>query len=123
MSEFAQYRSVDIIGVIKDLDQPVTIKIKARGDFGSQSEKEKRALTLVDDSNFSIQVTLWGFHAHNEQLETGKVIAIKNAKVSNYNSKSISAGDDNSLIYFDDKINNDRVLQLKKWWSKQSSNQ
>ena len=66
VSEFAQYRSVDIIGVIKELNQPATIKIKARNDMSSQTEKDKRTLTIVDDSNFSIQVTLWGFHAHND---------------------------------------------------------
>jgi replication factor A1 len=55
--------------------------------------KNKRSLQIADESGLQIQVTLWGNNATKLEFTEGKVFAIKGAKVSDYQGKSLNAGD------------------------------
>jgi len=58
--------------------------------------KDKRTLTIVDESNYEIQITFWGKNALRNDFEVGKVIGLKSVRVSDYNGKSLNSSDDHS---------------------------
>ena len=62
-----------------------------------------------------MNVTLWGEMAHTP-LQEGQIIAIKNAKISDFNGKSLNSGDDTSTIIIEPK--HQRTQELIKWYSK-----
>ena len=80
---------------------------------GGQS-KEKRNLNLADESGNSIALTLWGKNAVQENFDVGQVIAIRGAKVSDYNGKTLNSGHENSQIYIN--IEHKRTKQLQTWF-------
>ncbi len=45
----------------------------------------------------------------------GQVLAIKSARVSDYQGKSINAGDDHSQIFLEP--NEERTIQLQQWYA------
>jgi len=51
----------------------------------------KRDITLCDDSNSAVSMTLWGKTAENLNAKEGQVIAFKGCKVSEYNGRSVSS--------------------------------
>lgn len=79
----------------------------------SGSNRDKRALTIVDETEMSIIVTLWGTLANQHRYEVGQIIAFKNASISDFGGKSINCGDDRTQIIFEP--NHPRTLLLQKW--------
>lgn len=71
-------------------------------------------MTLGEDSGMKIQATLWGNLAHLLDLHPGQILAIKNARISEYNGKTLNCGDDHSAIYVDP--NHQRTLQLQSYY-------
>ena len=53
--------------------------------------KEKRSITIGDESNVCIAVTLWGSVTEAHPYRVGQVIALKGCRVSDYNGKSLNA--------------------------------
>lgn len=77
--------------------------------------KDKRMITFADDSNYSIQLCLWEEMAH---LFTGwedkhPVIAIKCARIVEYNGKSLALSESGMLMF--DPIHQ-RTDELLAWW-------
>lgn len=73
-------------------------------------------MTLVDDSNCAISLTLWAAMCEritDQDLE--KVIAVKGARVSEFGGKSLNAADDHSTLFTE--LNHDRCRQLLKWFA------
>jgi len=68
-----------VIGVIVDVGQMGSIKIKSDG-----SEREKRTITIMDETGYSVAVTLWGQAASIKGLSLDNIIALKNCRVSDY---------------------------------------
>ena len=66
--------------------------MKASGEM-----RDKRTITLTDDSGLSLMATFWGDVAQMAGLEIGSVIAIKGAKVSEYGGKSLNVSSDSTL--------------------------
>lgn len=54
MENCAPTTQVDVVGIVESIEPPATI---TRRDGG---ETTKRSLTIKDDSNHSIELTLWG---------------------------------------------------------------
>lgn len=73
----------DVIGVVKEIYPPSTVLVKS-----TQSELLKRDAILIDSSG-SVRLTLWGAKAEAD-VENGMVVALKSAKVSEFNGVSIS---------------------------------
>jgi len=46
----------------------------------------------------------------------GQILAIKNARVSEFGGKSLNCGDDHSLLYIEP--NHQRTIDLQKWYAK-----
>ncbi|PBP16004.1 replication factor-a protein 1 [Diplocarpon rosae] len=77
--------NVDLIGVLKEVADVTQIVSKT-----TQKPFDKRELTLVDDSEFSIRLTIWGKTAISFDASPGSIIAFKGAKVSDFGGRSLS---------------------------------
>jgi replication factor A1 len=77
--------SVDVLGVLKEVADVDTITSKKDG-----RQFEKRELTIVDDTGYSVRVTIWGKTASSFDAQPGSVIAFKGTKVSDFGGKSLS---------------------------------
>jgi len=82
--------TVDILGVVKMVSDPAHLVSKKSG-----RDLTKCDVTLVDDSNAEIQLTVWGDAAQRapQQLAGNPVVAFRRCRVSDYGGRSLSAGD------------------------------
>ena len=95
-----------MIGIVHSVNPIQSILIKS-----SNANKDRRYITIVDEGGSLIQVSLWGKNTRDYDLSEGQVIAIKGARVSDYNGKSINSGDEHSQIFIDPK--HKRAKELK----------
>lgn len=77
--------TVDVIGVLKEAGDVDQIVSKT-----TQKPYDKRELTIVDDSGYSVRVTVWGKTATNFDAEPEAVIAFKGVRVSDFGGRSLS---------------------------------
>ncbi|KAG5921079.1 hypothetical protein E4U61_007153 [Claviceps capensis] len=77
--------TVDVIGVLKDVGEVTSFTSKNSG-----KPFEKRDLTLVDDTGYSVRITIWGKTANAFETNPESVVAFKGAKVSDFGGKSLS---------------------------------
>jgi replication factor A1 len=109
---------VDVIGIVQAVGEVSTIKTKK-----DNRDLQKRNITLVDTTDRSIELTLWGDHAANFLCPNGEehpVLVVKSAKVSDYNHRSLGSTF-NSRIEFNPAI--DKTRELREWWDSQDVNQ
>lgn len=59
--------------------------------------KDKRTLIIADDSNVSINITLWGDHCKNEFIE-GDIVAFTQVRVSDYGGRSINSNASSTIV-------------------------
>lgn len=101
---------IDVIGVCKEAGDVQTFTARATG-----RELKKRELTLVDKSDASVTLTLWGLDAENFNAAYQQpVVLIKSARVSEFNGgKTITVGNGSTF-----KINPDIVEghKLRGWF-------
>jgi replication factor A1 len=94
LSEAAVGSSVDVIGVLSEVKDAATINTKAG------KEMQKREIVIMDSSGDSgattIEVTLWDAKAALP-LAQGQVVAVKGAKVSEWNTRSLSTMGSSSI--------------------------
>lgn len=79
---------VDVIGVVIEVGQIGSIRLKQTGE-----DRERRLITIADDSNYSVAVTMWGILAKLD-AKVGHVIALKNCRVSDYQGCSLNSASD-----------------------------
>jgi replication factor A1 len=108
---FEQQRTVDVAGVILNVGSVSLFQPKDQ----TRAAKDKRTLTIADESGLKIQLTLWGKNATRLPFDEGRVIAIKGAKVSEYGGKSLNAGDEHSQLFLDPP-GDKRCDELRKWY-------
>lgn len=82
-------RTVDTIGVITNSGSVTNFNPKNGG-----ASKDKRTLVVADDTNNTIGLTMWGKVSNFDGLNVGNVIAIRGAKVSDYQGKTINCSDE-----------------------------
>ena len=100
--------TVDVIGVLKDVGEVSEITSKKDGRPFS-----KRELTVVDDTGFSVRVTIWGKTANSFDAQPETVVAFKGTKVSDFGGKSLSLLSSGTM-----SINPDipDAFRLKGWY-------
>ena len=74
---------------------------------------QKRELTLVDRTNFSVRMTLWGKQAENYNIQDNPVIAFKGVKVSDFGGRSLSMSISSTMSVNPDI---DEAHVLRGWW-------
>ncbi|KAI5309116.1 Replication factor A protein 1 [Ascosphaera atra] len=77
--------TVDVVGILRDAGEAQQIVSKNTG-----KPYDKRELTLVDNSGFSVRLTVWGETANNFNAPPESVIAFKACKVSDFGGRSLS---------------------------------
>lgn len=77
--------TVDVIGILKEVSEVNQIISKSSG-----KPYEKRELTLVDDTGYSVRVTVWGKTAVSFDAAPEAVVAMKGTRVSDFGGRSLS---------------------------------
>lgn len=104
-------KMIDICGIIAEVSEAVTIE-------SNGNQKVRRLVTLVDDTGYSICLTLWASIVDRlTSADLHKVVAIKNARVSNYLGKCLYASDYHASLFIQQA--HERCNQLCYWFSKE----
>ncbi|OLL22101.1 Replication factor A protein 1 [Neolecta irregularis DAH-3] len=108
VSQIEKDNTIDVIGVVKEVHDLSEITSKT-----TQKPISKRDLTIVDSSQYSIRLTLWGKQAQNFSTDEGNVIAVKGVKVSDFNGRSLSMYSSSTMSVNPDI---DEAHSLKGWY-------
>ena len=106
-----QQCTVDVIGVILDVGPVQQLQLK------DGTSRDKRALMIGDETNFSIGLTLWGAACECREFNVGDIAAFQNCRVSEWNGKSLNGSGSPSDIT--SKSSHGRFKQLEAWLRKQ----
>ncbi|KIJ69175.1 hypothetical protein HYDPIDRAFT_24028 [Hydnomerulius pinastri MD-312] len=75
---------IDVIGIVKEIGPLSEITSKANRAV------QKRDLTIVDKSQYSVRMTLWGKQAETFAADDLPVVAFKGVKVGDFGGRSLS---------------------------------
>ena len=100
---------VDVCGIVLDTGEVTPLTTK------SGKETARRDIKIGDQSGNSIEFAFWGEHAKSPDFNNAlhRVVAVKNARVSSYNDKSLSTGY-LSFVQFEPDV--EECKDLKKWF-------
>ncbi len=121
LEDAPQGAMVDIIGIAESITDISTITRK------DGSEAMKRAVSIKDPSNRSIEVTLWGNFTSTpgEQIAAEiaasrhPVVAIKGGRVGEFNGKNISTVNSSQVLV--DPQEPPETAQIKHWYATQGA--
>ena len=85
---------IDLIAVVTEVQSVSQIQIKSTGEL-----RDKRSITLADDSGLSLGATCWGELAQLD-IQEGQILAIRGAKLSDYGGKSLNMDNQSTWIEF-----------------------
>ena len=66
------------MGIVKDVSEVTELTSKAGKQF------TKRDLTIVDQSGYSVRLTLFGKHAEEYNADSNSVVAFRGVKVGDF---------------------------------------
>ena len=109
--------NLDIAGIVTNVGEVGLVTIKSTG-----KETPRRTVTVVDDSQCSIELTIWGDRAERlgEELKTcqNPVVFVKGCRVGDFNTRSLSTAPSSQVEIDPD---HPRSFELKAWWMKSGS--
>ena len=108
LTELEKDSIVDVIGIVKDFDEITQVTSRT-----TQKQIPKRDVTLIDTSSRTVRLTLWNQQAENFNGSQHPVLAIKGAKLSEYNGISLSTTQ-SSIINLNPDI--PEAYQLRGWY-------
>lgn len=103
--------TIDVLGILKDVDATSQVTSKTTG-----KPYDKRELTLVDNSGFSVRLTVWGNTATNFDTPPESVVAFKGVKVSDFGGRTLSLLS-SGTVTVDPDI--EEAHRLKGWYDAQ----
>ena len=106
--------TIDVIGVLKEVAETSQIVSKT-----TNKPYDKRELTLVDNTGYSVRLTIWGNTATNFDANPDSVLAFKGVKVSDFGGRSLSLLSSGSMTVDPDI---DDSHKLKGWYMAQGRN-
>lgn len=92
IAEMEKDSLVDVIGVVLQVGELTLVKARSGKEIG------KRNISIVDRSLISIDLTIWGATAEKFADNFNGIVAIKGAKVSNFNSRTLTMQASSQLI-------------------------
>lgn len=107
LEEVAAGSICDVIGIVKEVGSLSEINTKMNKSL------TKRELTLVDRSNFSVRLTLWGKQAEQFAVEQAPVIAFKGVKVGDFGGRSLSMVSSSTMSINPDL---DEAFVIRGWY-------
>ncbi|MCJ1251277.1 Replication factor A protein 1 [Trapelia coarctata] len=102
---------IDTIGILKEVGETSQIVSKT-----TSKPYDKRELTLVDNTGYSVRLTIWGQNAATFDVPPESVIAFKGVKVSDFGGRSLSLLSSGSMSVDPDI---DEAHRLKGWYDAQ----
>ena len=113
IEELVQSCTIDVIGVILDVGPTTSINMK------DGKVRDKRTLTIGDETNICIGVTLWGPVTEAHRYGSGQIIALKGCRVSDFNGKSLNASSHAEDIFLGTSMlqKHPRATELNRWMS------
>lgn len=106
---------IDVIGVVNAVNEVFQITAKLTG-----KPFNRRNITIVDDSNFAIDVGLWNQTAVDFSIPAGSVVAFKGVKVQDFGGRSLT------LTHLGSIMNNPDIpeaYQLKGWYDSKGASE
>lgn len=103
--------TIDVIGVLKEVGEVNQITSKS-----TQKPYDKRDLTMVDDTGYSVKLTIWGKLATAFDASPESIVSFKGAKVSDFGGRSLSLLSSGSMS-IDPDIQ--EAHKLKGWYDSQ----
>ena len=104
-------KTIDVCGVIAEVSENESVTLK------KGSQKNRKYITLIDDSGCSISLTLWATMCERvTEQDIHRVLAVKGARVSEFGGRSLNAADDHSSLF--PELKHERCHQLEKWYAK-----
>jgi replication factor A1 len=103
--------TIDVIGVLKEVGEVSQITSKS-----TQKPYDKRDLTMVDNTGYSVKLTIWGKTATAFDADPESIVAFKGAKVSDFGGRSLSLLSSGSMS-IDPDIS--EAHKLKGWYDSQ----
>ncbi|CBY01885.1 hypothetical protein IAQ61_006485 [Plenodomus lingam] len=101
--------TIDTIGVLKEVGEVATITSK-----NTNKDFSKRELTLADDSQTSVRLTIWGKTAESFEAPLESILAFKGVKVSDFGGRSLSLLSSGSMMVDPDI---DEAHKLRGWFN------
>jgi len=77
--------NVDVVVIVMAVGAADEIRLK------SGEMKNRRNITFIDHSNHSIEMTLWGDQATNFKPVEGDIVAVRGARIGEFNGKNLSS--------------------------------
>ncbi|KAF7719189.1 Replication factor A DNA-binding subunit [Penicillium ucsense] len=103
--------TTDVIGILKDIGETSQIVSKGTG-----KPYDKREISLVDNTGYSVRLTVWGAGAVNFNVAPESVVAFKGVKVSDFGGRSLSLLSSGSMTVDPDIA---EAHRLKGWYDAQ----
>eukprot|EP00435_Cladocopium_sp_Y103_P023224 s3975_g5.t1 len=101
---------ITVAGVVINCEMPTSVACR------NNTQRDRQNFQLLDDSNVTCRVTLWGEQCI-EGLPCGVVVLLKNARVSGYNnSKSLNSGGVTDVSVDSAALWHRRCQQLLQWY-------
>lgn len=101
---------IDVLGIVKSCDEVQILKARATG-----KELKKRDVTLLDESNTMICLSLWGTEAENFDGSNNPVLAIKSARIGEFNGGKNLSTMMSSVMQIDPDI--PQAHKLRGWYN------
>lgn len=114
LAELEKDAICDVVAVLKDVGEIGEI-------VGKQTQKTmiKRDITLVDQSAYSVRMTLWGKAAENFDAPTETIIAFQGVKVGDFQGRNLSMLS-SSIMLVNPEI--PEAYELRGWYDDQGVN-
>lgn len=106
--------TVDVIGVLKEVQDLSSITSKATG-----KPYDKRELVLVDDTGFQVRATIWGKTATAFDAPAESIVAFKGMRVGDFGGRSLSLLSSGSMSVDPDVP---EAHRLKGWYDASGRN-
>lgn len=101
--------TIDTVGVLKEVAEVTTITSK-----NTNKDFSKRELTLADDTQTSVRLTIWGKTAESFEAPLESILAFKGVKVSDFGGRSLSLLSSGSMMVDPDI---DEAHKLRGWFN------
>ena len=111
----AKDQTIDCIGILQNVDEVSEIVSKT-----TNKPFNKRELTIVDSTGYSVRLTVWGKTAVDFDVQPESVVAFKGAKVSDFNGRSLSLLASGTMKVDPDM---EEAYKLKGWYDGSGRNE
>eukprot|EP00922_Rhytidocystis_sp_ex-Travisia-forbesii_P019462 GHVS01028807.1.p1 GENE.GHVS01028807.1~~GHVS01028807.1.p1 ORF type:complete len:508 (-),score=102.35 GHVS01028807.1:1107-2630(-) len=101
---------VDILGIIKSVGQTSTVTAKA-----TNTELSRRTITVVDDSDYEMEITMWNQLAEGPEPPVNKVVAINDVTIKDWQGGRNGQSTSTTEMKFE--LDDEAAHNLQTWYT------